>query len=752
MLLSELSIAQNDHVVEDKVLTPLLKRHSHINSVSPLQLSLTSLRHQTSIPVTTLISHYNRYRELFLNISDPSKPCAIAHTTQPFDMPRRLTMPFTSASSNSSAPNTDKQGPRRTSFSKATRLTSFFSSSPKSKDPLTAQAALLVAQQQYLLNNPSPSAPTLSLPSISLSTAKAGDSNSDELPTTLFQPPSIEQQKRQARIDAQFGPLNSQSHRYVSKYMGGELAEPVMDEPPYYYLLTTYISYLVLIIFGHVRDFFGKRFKPQHYRHLKPANGYAALNSDFDNFYVRRLKMRINDCFGRPITGVPGRYVTLIDRKTEDYNEHFQFTGTYTETLNMSSYNYLGFAQSEGPCADAVEECIKKYGISAAGPRADAGTSDLALEVEREIAKFVGKPAAMVFSMGFSTNATSFPALVGKGSLIISDELNHASIRIGARLSGAMISSFKHNDMKDLERLLRESISQGQPRTHRPWKKILVVVEGLYSMEGTMCNLPGLLALKKKYKYNLFVDEAHSIGALGPHGRGVCDYFNIDPAEVDILMGTLTKSFGANGGYIAADKHIIDKLRVTNAATIYGESPTPPVLMQILSALKIITGEIAPGQGEERLQRIAFNSRYLRLGLKRLGFIVYGHDDSPIIPVLLYNPAKMPAFSHEMLRRKISVVIVGYPATPLISSRARFCVSAAHNKDDLDRLLAACDEIGEVLQLKFSSGVAGGQDCSPGEGEVGEKGRENSAVVVPPRWALRDVVQRGVGDVKRELR
>ncbi|KAM6515184.1 serine palmitoyltransferase component [Fusarium solani] len=118
--------------------------------------------------------------------------------------------------------------------------------------------------------------------------------------------------------------------------------------------------------------------------------------------------------------------------------------------------------------------------------------------------------------MGYVTNASSFPALVSKGSLIISDELNHASIRIGARLSGAMIQSFKHNDMADLERVVREAISQGQPRTHRPWKKILVVVEGLYSMEGTMCDLPGILALKNKYKFYLFVDEAHSVGALGP--------------------------------------------------------------------------------------------------------------------------------------------------------------------------------------------------------------------------------------------
>jgi serine palmitoyltransferase len=161
-------------------------------------------------------------------------------------------------------------------------------------------------------------------------------------------------------------------------------------------------------------------------------------------------------------------------------------------------------------------------------------------------------------------------------------------------------------------------------------------------MEGTMCNLPGLLELKKRYKFNLFIDEAHSIGALGPKGRGVCDFFDIDPSEIDILMGTLTKSFGANGGYIAAEKHIIDKLRATNAATIYGESPSPPVLMQILSALRIITGDISPGQGEERLQRIAFNSRYLRLGLKRLGFIVYGHETLPSFPSSCTTPRRCP--------------------------------------------------------------------------------------------------------------
>ncbi|KAL8873322.1 MAG: hypothetical protein Q9174_001198 [Haloplaca sp. 1 TL-2023] len=652
---------------------------------------------------------------------------------------------------------------RRASTSKGNRITSFFSTSPKSKQEIpTAQSALLAArQQQAQLSSPSHiSSPSLSLPTIFLSTAKADTTNDDEPPTTLFQPPSAAETRRLKKQHAQFAPLGHQSHRYTSRHAGGLFPEPILDDPPLFFFITTYISYLVLIIFGHVRDFFGKRFRGKHYRHLQARNGYAPLNSDFDNFYVRRLQLRINDCFARPVTGVPGRYITLLDRTSNDGNQHFQLTGTTTETLNMSSYNYLGFAQSEGPCADAVEETVKRYGLSLASPRGDAGTSELHVEVEDLIAKFVGKEASMVFSMGFGTNASAFSALVGKGCLVISDELNHASIRFGLRVSGCMIEMFKHNDVKALERKLREVIANGQPRTHRPWKKILVVVEGLYSMEGSMVNLPGVLALKRKYRFNLFVDEAHSIGALGHRGRGVCDYFGVDPAEVDILMGTMTKSFGANGGYIAGDKTLIDKLRVTNAGTIYGESPTPMVLSQIASSLRIINGEIVPGQGEERLQRLAFNSRYLRLGLKRLGFIVYGNDDSPIIPLLLYNPAKIPAFSHEMLKRKISVVVVGYPATPLVSSRARFCVSAAHNKDDLDRLLEACDTIGDVLQLKFSSGIAGGALPLP-EGVTPEMEKEwlrtekengNKIIRQPPRWNLSEVIRCGVVDIKTALR
>ncbi|CAE6474424.1 hypothetical protein ACGC1H_006206 [Rhizoctonia solani] len=539
----------------------------------------------------------------------------------------------------------------------------------------------------------------------------------------------------------EFGHCANDAYRHTSAHPAGQPFKHAEEQdPPYYVLLCTYVSYVVLIVIGHMRDWFGKRFWKDSYKHLMPHDGYAALNSDFDSFYTRRLKTRLDDCFSRPVTGVPGRTIVLLDRSTDDYNNTFKFTGTHTRALNVSSYNYLGFAQARGGCADAVEDGIRRYGINAGGTRLECGTLDLHLQAEALVARFLGQEDALVTSMGFATNSTTIPALVSKGCLVISDEFNHASIRFGVRLSGASVRMFKHNDMHDLENLLREVISQGQPRTHRPWKKILVIVEGLYSMEGSMVNLLELMELKKRYKFFLYVDEAHSIGALGPHGRGVADYFGIDPREIDILMGTFTKSFGASGGYISGSKAVIDRLRLRSHSGTYSEAIAPAVLVQIIASMGSIMGispplpvattstgqelvlshpgpapaEMLPSwltlppalrdgsEGQNRLKRLAFNSRYLARGLRKLGFIIYGHTDSPIVPLLIFNPGKMHLFSHMMLRREtpIVVVVVAYPATPLVTSRVRFCLSAAHTKEDIDEVLRACDEIGDALDLK----------------------------------------------------
>lgn len=549
--------------------------------------------------------------------------------------------------------------------------------------------------------------------------------------STLIPNAPIDDRPAAVKADLEYGKLTSDEYLYVSKHPVGEpLPTPIDDEPPYIIYLATLISYLILIIIGHIRDFFGKIFKPQDYEDLVEKDGYAPWYDGFENFYVRRLKTRIDDCFARPIHGAPGRFIKCFVRERDGKN--YVYNGESVECLNLSSYNYLGFAQSHGVCTDRVLECVDKYGTSSCSPRNAIGTTDLHVKCEKVIAEFVGKEDAVIVSQGYGTNSSVFASLVDSQCLVISDSLNHASIRFGIRVSGASVKVFKHNDMKDLEKLIRNQIAQGQPKTHRPWKKIILAVEGLYSMEGNMVNLPAIVELKDKYKCYLFVDEAHSIGALGPHGKGICDYFLVDPARIDILMGTLTKSFGATGGYVAADKWVIDRLRLNNLNSSFGEGVPPPVLEQIISSLQIINGTINPGEGEERLKRIAFNSRYLRLGLKKLGFIVYGADDSPVIPLLLYLPAKMPAISRMLYDMKIAVVIVGYPATPITTARVRLCVSSALTKEDLDYVLAKFSEVGDLLYLKFSSGVAGGSSI-PG---------------VPPRMSIQEVLATNVKDSK----
>jgi serine palmitoyltransferase len=486
-----------------------------------------------------------------------------------------------------------------------------------------------------------------------------------------------------------------------------------------------------LIIIGHIRDFFGKIFKPNNYRHLIEVDGYAPWYDGFESFYERRLQKRINDCFARPIYGAPGRFIKCFDRIKRPGNV-YEYTGESTECLNLSSYNYLGFAQSKGTCTGKAVETVDEYGTSGCAPRNVGGTTDLHLQCEKLIADFVGQDDAILVSQGYGTNAFLFASIADSRTLVISDALNHASIRFGVRVSGASVKVFDHNNIKDLERVIRDSIAQGQPKTHRPWAKIIIAVEGLYSMEGNMCNLEAIIQLKEKYKCYLFVDEAHSIGALGPRGRGICDYFGIDPRRVDVLMGTLTKSFGATGGYISGSQKIIDRIRLDYCTNVYGESVPPPVLSQIISSMSIIKGDLNPGEGIERLQRLAFNSRYLRLGLKKLGFIVYGADDSPVIPLLLFLPAKMPAISRALYEKKIALVIVAYPATPIISGRVRLCLSSALTKEDLDYVLEQFSEIGDTIFLKFSSGVAGGSRI-PGK---------------PPRMTAAEVIATNVEDTK----
>lgn len=509
------------------------------------------------------------------------------------------------------------------------------------------------------------------------------------------------------------GEQQQQQNRYQDQdkeevHHGGLYKRPFLEsfeETPMLVAVLTYMGYGILTVFGYLRDFLRHwQIERRHIaRERDEQQDFVPLYQDFEDFYTRNVYIRIRDNWNRPICSAPGAKMDLRERVSHDYNWTFEYTGrTLKDVINLGSYNYLGFAENTGPCAAAAAQVSRKYGVGVASTRQEIGNLDIHEDMENLVARFLGVESAMVFGMGFATNSMNIPALTGKGCLILSDELNHASLVLGARLSGSTIRVFKHNNMQSLEKLLREAIVHGQPRIHRPWKKILILVEGIYSMEGSIVRLPEVVALKKRYRAYLYLDEAHSIGALGPRGRGVVDYFGLDPRDVDVMMGTFTKSFGAAGGYIAGNKELIDFLRRHSHSAVYATSISPPVVEQIITSMKCIMGEDGTTIGSERLRRLAGNTVYFRRRLQEMGFIIYGNEDSPVVPMMLYMPGKIGAFGREMLSRNVGVVVVGFPATPIIESRARFCVSAAHSRELLDEALRVISEVGDLLQLKYS--------------------------------------------------
>ena len=276
--------------------------------------------------------------------------------------------------------------------------------------------------------------------------------------------------------------------------------------------------------------------KNSRYRDKSLKPGYGVLFKSWESFFTRRLFHRVQDCWNRPIASSPGAHIQVMERVTRDGNKSFQTTGNLIPAMNVGSYNYLGFADDwKETCRKDVMESVDKFPLSMASSRMDFGTISYHKELEERVARFVGKEAAIVYAMGYGTNSSTIPAIMGSESLIISDSLNHTSIVNGSRASASNIRVFTHNDIDQLERVLREAIIKGQPRHHRPWKKILVMVEGIYSMEGDICRLPEIVQVCKKYKAYLYVDEAHSIGALGKSGRGVCEQTGVDPNDVGKL-------------------------------------------------------------------------------------------------------------------------------------------------------------------------------------------------------------------------
>ncbi|KAL1501165.1 hypothetical protein ABEB36_006547 [Hypothenemus hampei] len=477
------------------------------------------------------------------------------------------------------------------------------------------------------------------------------------------------------------------------------------EPPPFLTAILTQISFSLIMLLSFISQFCTRFFYPPKAIEETNRTGYPALFDRFSMFYSRYVYRRIRDCWNYPICSVPGSEVVLKDRITKDCGWTFEFTGTKTKCLNLASYNYLGFAEASGPCAEAAIASIYEYGISSGSTRREYGTMKLHNELEELMAEYLGVDDAITFGMGYATNALNIPTLVEPGCLVISDEKNHASLIWGIKVPGASVAVFKHNDMEHLENLLREAIYFGQKvdgGTFKPWKKIVIVVEGVYSMEGTIVKLPEVIALKKKYKAYLYLDEAHSIGAMGKHGRGVVDYFECDPKDIDILMGTFTKSFGSAGGYIAGSKELITYLREHSLASCHAWAMSPPLAAQIIAVLKILMEKDGTSEGQRRIEALARNTRYFRMRLNQIGVIIHGNEDSPVVPILVYLYSKIAGVVRSLIKEKIATVGVGYPATPLYEGRIRICLSAGHTKEQLDYALEVIEKVANDIGLKYS--------------------------------------------------
>jgi 8-amino-7-oxononanoate synthase len=348
--------------------------------------------------------------------------------------------------------------------------------------------------------------------------------------------------------------------------------------------------------------------------------------------------------------------------------------------IMVGSNNYLGLT-NHPKVKEAAIAAIKKYGTGCAGSRFLNGTLDIHVALEEKLARFMRKEAALIFSTGFQVNLGVISALCGKDELIVIDKMDHASIIDGCRLSHADVVKFKHNDMADLERVLAAN----------PEKAALVVVDGVFSMEGDIANLPEFLSVCQKYGARLMVDDAHGIGVLGKTGRGTAEHFHLEN-EVPLLMGTYSKSLASIGGFIAGDEPVIHYIKHFARSLIFSASPPPASVAAVSAAVDIIENE------PERIERLWRNTRKMMRGFKELGFET-GPTQTPIIPVLV--GADETAFKMARLLQDEGVFanVAITPAVPAGKALIRTSYMATHSEEDLDIVLEAFKKVGRIMGL-----------------------------------------------------
>ena len=337
------------------------------------------------------------------------------------------------------------------------------------------------------------------------------------------------------------------------------------------------------------------------------------------------------------------------------------------EVLMFGSNAYTGLTGDQR-VINAAKAALDKYGSGCAGSRFLNGTLDLHVQLEKELAKFVHKDDTLCFSTGFSVNAGVLTVVVGRGDYIICDDRDHASIVDGRRLSFARQLHYKHNDMEDLENILK-----GLPQDAIK----LIVVDGVFSMEGDLANLPKIVELKHKYNCSIMVDEAHGIGVFGDHGRGVCDHFGLTD-EVDLIMGTFSKSMASIGGFIASDADTINYLRHTCRTYIFSASNTPAATAAALEALHILQQE------PERIEKLWDVTKYALKRFREEGFEI-GETESPIIPLYVHDVEKTFIVTARAYERGVFINPVIPPACAPQDTLVRFALMATHTKEQVER-------------------------------------------------------------------
>ena len=350
--------------------------------------------------------------------------------------------------------------------------------------------------------------------------------------------------------------------------------------------------------------------------------------------------------------------------------------------LNFCSNNYLGLA-NDPRMKQAAQAAVEKYGVGPGAVRTIAGTIDLHKELERRMAAFKGVEAAITFQSGFCANLAAIPALVGKEDVIFSDELNHASIIDGARLSGARIVRFAHANAVDLKAQIEANLGS--------YRRALIITDGVFSMDGDLAPLDQLYEVASHFDIMLMVDDAHGEGVVGRGGRGIVDHFNLH-GKVDIEVGTFSKAFGVVGGVVAGNAAIVEWLTQRGRPFLFSSASPAADVAACLAAVDLLESST------ELVDRLWENGRYFKAEMKTLGFDT-GVSATPITPVMLGEAALAHQFSRELFQQGVFATALGFPTVPQGKARIRVMLSAAHSRQDLDQALEAFASVGRKLQV-----------------------------------------------------